>query len=103
MKDKISLKGLDKAAVLSALYNASHDQGLGFLEYDPAPMTAEEAQRLLDEDTDFDYLKGRVMKVNLGGNELDPYFYDRDNGDGAAAKIIDALRLRRKHGKSKKQ
>lgn len=27
----ISIEGLDKAAVLAALYNASHPQGLGFV------------------------------------------------------------------------
>lgn len=89
----ISLKGLDKADVLAALYNASRPQGLGFLHYDPEPMTRDQAQELLDSGyTDFDYLKGRVMKVNLSGDELRPYAYDRDNGAGAAETAISALR-----------
>jgi hypothetical protein len=91
MSDKISLEGLDKAAVLAALYNASQPLGMGFLHFDPAPMTIGEAQSLLEQHTYFDYLKGRVMKIDLSGNELDPWLYDRDNGPGAAASVIAAI------------
>ena len=87
----ISLKGLDKAEVLAALYNASHAQGMGLLHFDPKPMTKEEAEELLSHNSDFDYLKGRVMKVYLGGDELDPWGYDRDNGQGAAYSVISTL------------
>jgi len=55
-------------------------------------MTVEEARELLSQDTYFDYLKGRVMKVDLSGNELDPWGYDRDNGQGRAAEVIESLR-----------
>ena len=87
----ISLEGLDKAEVLAALYNASTPQGMGFLQYDPVPMDKDEAASLLAECTYFDYLKGRVMKIDLGTDELDPRLYDRDNGNGAAALAIDSL------------
>lgn len=87
----ISLDGLDKAEVLAALYNASRPLGIGFLSYSPEPMTRDEAAELLSQQTYFDYLKGRVMKVDLGGNELDPWGYDRDNGSGAAQEVINAL------------
>lgn len=87
----IDLKGKNKAEVLAKLYNASHPQGLGFLHADPANMTVEEAQKILDSgQTYFDYLKGRVMKVDLSGDELDPRLYDRDNGNGAAEAALSA-------------
>ncbi len=89
---KITLAGLNKADVLAALYNASKPQGMGFMHYDPKPMTREEAEGLLKRTTDFDYLKGRVMKVNLSGDELDTWSYDRDNGQGAAERAIAELR-----------
>ena len=54
-------------------------------------MTITEAADLLERDTYFDYLKGRVMKVDLSGNELDPYLYDRDNGEGAAERVVSGL------------
>ena len=105
--ETIDLRGLDKAAVLAALYNASKPQGLGFLHYDPALMTVEEAQAILDEkqarlkeinstggnwdEIYFDYLKGRVMKVDLLGDDLRFQLYDRDNGEGAAQRAIGGI------------
>ena len=86
--NEISLIGLDKAEVLAALYNASKPQGRGFLHYDPKPMTSKEAGVLLKQTTDFDYLQGRVMKVDLSGDTFDPRLYDRDNGQGVAEKAI---------------
>ena len=87
----MDISKLDKAAVLAALYNASKPQGMGFLHYEPGPMTVEEARELLLEQTYFDYLKGRVMKVDLKGNELDTWGYDRDNGPGTAENAIRAI------------
>lgn len=83
--EKISLKGLNKAEVLAALYNNARPQGMGFLHYAPEPMTTEQAAELLQ---DYTYLKGRVMKVDLSGDELATWLYDRDNGKGAAASAI---------------
>lgn len=91
---KINIAKKDKAEVLAALYNASHPLGLGIMHYDPTPMSAKEARNLLNETTCFDYLKGRVMKVDLSGDELETWGYDRDNGDGAAAKVISKIRDR---------
>lgn len=88
----ISLEGLDKAEVLAALYNASKPQGMGFLHYDPEPMGTEEARSLLEDRTYFGYLKGRVMKIDLGGDTLDTRGYDRDNGEGSAAQAIETPR-----------
>jgi len=80
----IKIKG-NKAKVLAALYNASKPLGMGIMQFDPKPMSEDEAATILIERQHFDYLKGRVMKVDLGGNFLDPRLYDRDNGEGAAA------------------
>lgn len=88
----LSIAGLDKADVLAALYNASKPQGMGFLHFDPSPMTTEEARVLLARTTYFDYLKGRVMKVDLSGEEFSPWGYDRDLGEGAAAAAIATIR-----------
>lgn len=89
----IDITGKDKAAVLAALYNASRPLGMGILAYDPIPMTTEEAQALIGGcDPNFalyfDYLKGRVMKVDLTDDTLNPALYDRDNGEGAALKAL---------------
>ena len=92
MNDLVDIKGLAPGAVLAALYNASRPQGMGLVRYVDAPMTEIEGTALLTEERYFDYLKGRVMKVEISGDTLDPLFYDRDNGAGAAARAIDALR-----------
>ena len=90
---EISIKELPKAKVLAALYNASKVQGMGYLQAKPGQMDEEWAQRELDESPDkyFDYLHGKVMKVDLRGDTLRTGLYDRDNGDGAAQRAIQHL------------
>jgi hypothetical protein len=88
----IDISKMDKAEVLAALYNASKQQGRGFFHaWGQKPLRREEAEELLTEDTYFDYLHGRVMKVELKGDSFDPRLYDRDNGSGAAARALAGL------------
>lgn len=95
MSDTINISGLNKAKVLRLLFNASKQQGLGFLHADGAiPMTEPESEEIIRECAgrlSFDYLKGRVMKVDITGDDLIPYLYDRDNGTGAAERALDQL------------
>lgn len=96
MTDKeslISIEGLNKADVLAALYNGARAQGAGFLRYTPEPMDSKQAAEILKEGSSFDYLNGRVLKVNLSGDQIDPWGYDRDNGNGAAATVVNILRM----------
>ena len=91
----VDISGLDPAAVLAALYNASQQQGLGFLNpHGRQPMTVEDAAAALAVTPHryFDYLHGRVMKVELTGVQIDVRLYDRDNGEGAGAAAIARLR-----------
>lgn len=89
----VDIKGLNKAEVLAALYNNSKPQGLGFLHFDAKDMTVAEAEEILKQTTDFDYLKGRVMKVDLSSDDgFGEWLYDRDNGNGGAQRAVDALR-----------
>ena len=89
----VDTKGLKKSAFIAALYKDSKPQVLGFLHFDPAPMTEEEAEDLLKTSTHFDYLKGRVMKVDLSNDDsFEEWLYDRDNGNGAAQRAINKLR-----------
>jgi hypothetical protein len=76
---------MTNAEKLARLYNRARPQGLGFLQATPEPMTTAEAQALLDKGrTYFDYLQGRVMKIDPTREPLDTRLYDRDNGFGAA-------------------
>jgi len=85
----IDISKYKRSDVLIALYNNAKPQGRGFFHYDATPMLRDEAASLLSKYSYFDYLKGRVMKVDLSKDEFDPRFYDRDNGEGAAQAAID--------------
>jgi len=98
----MNIAGLSKAAILAALYNASRPQGMGFLNYDPTPMTEVYAQELLDGGyVDFDYLKGRVMKINLSKDEVDTWSYNRDNGQNSRTLAIDKVAKTDEYGNFK--
>src|SRR3990167_9199466 len=90
----IDIKGLDKAELL----NASKPQGLGFLAQGRnSEMTVADAREVLRIAGDrpyFDYLRGRVMKVDLSGDSLEPRMYDRDNGEVAALRVVETIRAR---------
>lgn len=94
----VNIQGLDKAEVLAALYNRAQPQGMGFLHYIEGDMPTAEARDMLSQygpHPYFDYVKGRVMKVDLRSDvEFDPRLYDRDNGEGAAQGAIARLRER---------
>ncbi len=97
MTDTIDVSDLSPAALLAALYNNSRPQGLGMLHADKKAMTVEEAESLLEVAYHrgvpyFDYLKGRVMKVEINGKRLNPRLYDRDLGPGAALRVVNRLR-----------
>lgn len=88
----VDISNKDKAEVLASLYNRSHPDGLGYKEFTPEPLSIKEAKELLNSQTVFDYLKGRIMKVNLSNNVVNTYLYNRDNGEGAAEKAISLCR-----------
>lgn len=88
----IFIGDLDKVEVFQALYDRANPQGMGFLHYVPGPITREEAQSTLSFSPYVDYHRGRVMKVSLEHDYLNPFLYDRDNGPGAAAQAIATLR-----------
>lgn len=88
----INIKGIDKAELLVELYNNSRQQGFGMLQR-ARNLTIEDAREMLKESTYFDYLYGKVMKVDLSNDEeLNEFLYDRDNGPGAAQAVVDEIR-----------
>jgi hypothetical protein len=90
--DSIDISKLDKAEVLAALFNNSRQQGFGLMNASGRNlMSVEEARNILKDQTYFDYLRGRVMKIDLGGDELSVGLYDRDNGQGAAEAALNTL------------
>lgn len=90
----MNIAGLSKPAVLAALFNASRQQGMGLLDARGArPMTAIDAAAVISaEGMNFDYLRGRVMKIDIESDDVETRLYDRDNGEGAAERAIAPLR-----------
>ena len=91
----MNISGLNTAAVLAALYNGSHQKGMGFLNLDgESDMTEEQARVEIagNKRMYFDYLHGRVMKIDLSDQDVYTALYNRENGDGAAEIIIRGLR-----------
>lgn len=80
-----------KAATLAALYNNARPQGMGYLQFTPDVMTEAQAEEILATQKRFDYLKGRVMKVDLSGDDFNPSLYDRDNGQNAALYALESI------------
>lgn len=89
----IDISNLDKARVLKALHDRATSQGLGLLHYDPNGLSLEQCRDLLAQSANkrFDYLQGRVLKIDLSSDTFDPTLYDRDNGEGKAQEAINTL------------
>lgn len=116
MEHEIDITGLDKAELLAALYNRSQQFGMGYLHTaGQHALTVEQARAIIDpqdppdprmvnwdqkdaKELKFDYLYGRVLKVDLSGDILRTWLYNRDIGEGAAEAVVAALRLRAPHG-----
>lgn len=92
----VDITGLSKPEVLKVLYDHSHVQGMGFLQMvdnfdvDDANLLIFEAR--LTGSLYFDYVFGRVLKVDISGDSFDQRLYDRDCGIGMAQKAIDELK-----------
>jgi hypothetical protein len=91
----VDISGLDKAEILCKLYKGSKRQGMGLFDVAGLyELTMEEACELLSEHTYFDYLHGRVLKIDLSTDLLDTSLYNRDIGINAAEKIIAEIKYK---------
>lgn len=111
----IDIQGIDKAELLAALYNRSKVLGMGALHAKQGDMSLDDARDTIAKHSYvnhwhindkgcppntpattiyFDYLHGRVMKVELAGDTLKTRGYNLDNGEGAAEAIVAAVRAK---------
>lgn len=104
---KVNIAGLDKAELFAALYNHAKPMGMGMLHYNPTIITKDEAEKMMKAGDDssrmfpgmrsgralyFDYVLGRPMKIDISGDETDSWGYNRDQGENAVERIVEALR-----------
>ena len=104
-EERLDVKDIDPIVLFMILFNNSKQQGMGFLQTEGAyNINLKEAEKILSEQpvcpvhwrkqTDtfkprmLDYVRGRVMKCSINGEELDTWGYDRDNGEGAAQRSV---------------
>lgn len=92
----INIRNLSKAQILKTLVD--HASGIGVnpiaagLAIKLPLMTLEAAQTEIDHNgLTFDYVMGKPIKVDISGDEFDPWLYDRDNGQGMAQRAISEL------------
>lgn len=89
----VNIKGINKAALLAALYNGSFQQGMGVMHTrGRQQMSIEEAEELVAIENYFDYLHGRILKVDIGQDTLDTWAYNNDVGAMAAEMVVAELR-----------
>ena len=87
----LNIKGLNKAELLVELYNNALLFGLD-IEMNLVKLTYDDAFKLLEENSRFDQLYGKILKIDLSGDEFDERLYDRDNGAGKAQSVVVKLR-----------
>jgi hypothetical protein len=114
MTTTVNIAGVDKGELLAELFNNSRTMGMGFIQAAAGPdvMTADKGREIVAKTINrefahdtarmfgradgrlyFDYLFGRPLKVDLSGDEVDAWGYDRDNGgDGSLARIVEKIR-----------
>jgi len=93
----IDIRGLNKVEVFRSLYRRSKVQGMGYFAFSASgsknELDFEEAEQIYNSHKGrFDYVNGRVMKVDLTKDSFNEFGYDRDNGENAAQTAIDSLR-----------
>lgn len=86
---------LNKSQVLQTLYNYANIQGMGFLNPRcKEQMTLSQSDEIFKSNRNkyFDYVNGRVLKIDLSKNDLQTWLYNRDNGvNSAEIAIISGL------------
>ena len=97
---------MSNAEILMRLYNAAgppcSPHALAWMDYRRGQMSLEAAQAIIDRTLelqadlpealrsvlDIDYISGRIIKVRLDQRPLHVALYDRDHGEGAAARAL---------------
>lgn len=90
--ERVDITGLNKARVLQALYAVAKPRGGPNRSFVPGPLSIFSAEDRLRVSLSLLDFKGRIMNVDISGNDFDPQLFDRHNGLGAAAAAIATLK-----------
>ncbi len=91
----INISHLSKAEAFRRLFNGvsngiNHPPMIAIMQKMMPRMTLKEAEQIVGDGKNlyFDYVDGRCMKVDLSKDEFNERLYDRDSGEGAAARAL---------------
>lgn len=88
MSGVVNISGIDKGFLLFKAWKAASWNGFA-----PLDMERDEfVRRWRREDDDYDYVCGRPLKVNIAGDTVDPWLFDRENGDGSFLRVVEGIR-----------
>lgn len=88
---EVNIEGINKVTLVQALYAGAKCQGMGQFAFVAGPLPQKEAE-VCAEAMHLDYVKGRIMKCSVASDTMRTALYNRDNGEGAAERIIDTVR-----------
>ena len=88
----MDIQGIDKVLLLKKLWEGSAPARFFQMSGMPAPTWDEEAAKKAVLGY-IDYFQGRVIKMNIHDKIIKTDLYDRDNGQGAAGRAVEAARL----------
>ncbi len=90
--ENVDISGVNKKKLLKKLYERAQPQGRGFLHFqENDELSDADAEKLLQRGY-IDYLRGRVMKIDITGDSVSTRLYNRDNGNNAAEEVIEEVR-----------
>lgn len=90
---KVDVSGIDKVHLLRALW--ANSQVAAWCQVHDVYEDFDECaakKQFAESDGSFGYFCGRVIKCNLTGDSVNPWGYDRDNGQGAFQKVVTEIR-----------
>lgn len=91
MSEKIDISDVSKEDLAYALWLVSKPAAF-FRGFPPSATREEVIEDCVQHEWNLDYVVGRVMKIDLGGNEVDPQWYDKHNEPGQFKNVSGRVR-----------
>ena len=86
---KIDIRGIVKEDLMKMLWEDAKVAGFFMVTGRPSPeWNGDKDTWDLNEKGFADYVHGRVIKTNIYEDFVDPWLYDRDNGEGKFEQIV---------------
>lgn len=96
MEYKLNISDIDKALLLSELYNAARISRffIPFINEFKYKINIEEARRILNETQGkINKLYEKSLFIDISSDYVDPWYYDKEYGIGTIKKIIQRIKM----------